>query len=232
LLWSGVVKNKNPVLESLTPRQLEEDLRWWEIYNEAFPQVEREPPEVILLSLQKKTGLALRARVDDRTIGVATAHLLADPPVIFMVYLAIDREERNQGYGRVLFDYLKRTGLDQFDQQGLRPLGLIWEVDIPALAENSMQQRERDRRIAFFSRLGAMVLPFQYSQPPVDGLNSIEMHLMFLPFETRAPLDPGSLRFIVRSMYFEKYHSINGIPVEILEELFQRQQRPAAGPTV
>jgi len=63
------------VFISLTAANLLSDSSWWEIYDEAFPHTEREPPQVIIRSLEMDVGQAFAARSGGETIAIATTHL-------------------------------------------------------------------------------------------------------------------------------------------------------------
>jgi len=98
-----------PEFDSPGPEELSADLAWWRIYEDSFPPSEREPAGVILDSVRRGVGLAIRARFQDSTIGLATTHLLRQPPAVFLVYLAIDRAHRDRGLGGALLDHACRA---------------------------------------------------------------------------------------------------------------------------
>ena len=54
-----------------------------------------EPSDVIIRSVEGGSGLAIRATARDRTVGLATAHVLEGPAATFLVYLAVDAGEQN-----------------------------------------------------------------------------------------------------------------------------------------
>jgi len=70
------------VESSVTPFQIDtpgrtelaRDAEWWRLYDQTFPPSSREPAEVILRSLDANVGVgvALRARAQGKTIGLAT----------------------------------------------------------------------------------------------------------------------------------------------------------------
>ncbi|MBI4641941.1 MAG: GNAT family N-acetyltransferase [Candidatus Tectomicrobia bacterium] len=211
-----------PILfECLIPEELANDRSWWEIYDEAFPPNEREPRQVILNSLQNGVGVAVRARHAGRTIGLATMHLLRNPAAVFLVYIALDRHLRGRGSGGLLLEHAWKVGASYLSKQGLIAIGLIWEVEIPALAATEEETLRRERRIAFFRRHGGDILPRPYFQPPVDGIAPVPMHLMYRPAEEGKWPDPEMTEVLVRAIYFEKYRAVNGIPLETLERLLK-----------
>ncbi len=117
---------------------------------------------------------------------------------------------------------------NQYSQRGLSAAGMVWEVDIPECATTESGQQQSRRRIAFFTRLGGSLLPTPYFQPPVDGISSVPMHLMFWPAPGGPLPDVRSRSALVRALYFEKYHQANGIPQPVLEDLLRRTEIASA----
>ena len=200
---------------------LASDAAFWRIYDCSFPVSEREPRHVISESLSNGVGLAVRARVQNRTVGLATAHLLREPPMLFLVYLAVAAELRSRHIGAALFEKVWTKGKEQYSESRLKVAGMVWEVDIPERASSEQELQQDRRRIAFFVRLGAHVLPGPYVQPPVDGIASVPMHIMFRPIPGGSLPDNCALVAIVRAIYFEKYEQANRIPRRVLDDLLR-----------
>ncbi len=198
---------------------LAQDHLWWEIYRDSFPANQREPAEVILDSLRKQVGLAFRVRVNGATAGLATTHLLREPPAVFLVYLAMDRGRRSAGLGGALLEYAWARSAARLRQRGLEAIGLIWEVDAPHPGGEAAETSLRERRIAFFRRHGGAVLERPYLQPPLDGITPVPMQLMFRPAENTGALDAAAVKALVYAIYFEKYRAINQIPQATLQRL-------------
>lgn len=203
------------MLECLSSEELSNDREWWEIYQSSFPPSEREPAEVILESLNKG-GFAARARRNDRTIGIATAQLLTDPPLIFLVYLAVEASQRSRGQGAQLLDYVAAMGQQRLQARGLSARALVWESDRPELAASDVERLLSSRRLAFYRRNGGEIIEPNYLQPPVDGIAPVPMLLMWRPIDAATPPNTAS---IVDAIYYEKYGAINGIAAEILSRL-------------
>ena len=68
--------------ESLTAAQLAADQAWWRIFAEAFSPDSQEPPAVIVSAVGSGVGLAVSAQLGGETVGLASLHLLLDPPVV------------------------------------------------------------------------------------------------------------------------------------------------------
>lgn len=195
--------------------ELERDDSWWAIYRDSIPANERESPSVILEALRRRIGIAFRARHEDKTVGIATTHLLVNPPAVFLVYLAIHRMHRDAGVGGALFEHAWDISRNRALEYGPDPAGMIWEVDPPALAGDPAEAVVRARRISFFQRHGGRVLSGEYLQPAFDGGSPVPMQLMFRgvwPAQT-------AIDALRAAIYFEKYGAVNGIPRERLTTL-------------
>jgi GNAT superfamily N-acetyltransferase len=210
--------------------ELAHDDAWWAIYDESFPASEREPRAVILGSLRRGVGVAARARRGQTVAGLATVHLLRRPAAVFLVYLAVAPALRGRGLGGPLLEDVYRVAADRLARDGSPLAGLIWEVDAPALAATPEERRRRERRLAFFGRLGGAVLPRPYAQPPLQGTDPVTMHLMYRPAAGAGWPDREAADALVRAMYFEKYGAANGIPQEILEGLLRTTGGAGPGP--
>lgn len=210
------------VFDSPSADTLMADVALWQLYDSAFPSTEREPRSVILETLRRGDGVAVRARNGVRTIGLALAHMLRHPPVLFVVYLAVVPEFRSRHIGAALFERLWVEGCRRYSEEGLKAEGIVWEVDIPERATSDQGLQQGRRRIAFFERLGGRLLPAAYFQPPVDGITPVPMHLMFRPPPGRSLPDASAHSALVRALYFEKYHGANGIPQAVLQNLLAR----------
>jgi GNAT superfamily N-acetyltransferase len=204
-------------IDKLSAEELRNDIDWWRIYEDSFPAVEREPADVILNSILRDVGMALRARHAGVTFGLATTHILKNPPSVFLVYLAVDQSQRGLGTGGELLRNAWEFGAARLSQQGLSPVGLVWEVDSPDI--NAEDAEARRRRVAFFQRHGGQLLARPYLQPPVNGPTAIPMSLMFRPAEGSGLPTQQLVEDLTRAMYFEKYGAINEVDKSVLEGL-------------
>lgn len=211
--------------KALTPEELVQDYSWWKIYEDSFPVNEREPREVILHSVEFNVGVAVGASSNGQTIGLATTHLLKEPPAVFLVYLALASNWRSHGIGADLLEFAWGTSEAKLAQQGLKARGLIWEVKSTTQECQGEELLNGHRRVSFFRRCGGETLPGLYLQPPVDGIAPVPMDLMFRPSAQLKTPEPGEIDRLVRAMYFEKYGFINGIPRALLKALLAQRER-------
>lgn len=203
------------------PSALETDAGFWRIYDESFRPWLREPRQVIVDSVREGVGLAIAATDGDRTVGLATFHLLEEPAVLFLVYLAVDPALRGQRLGGELLERSIERGLAILRSRGADPLGTIWEADDPALATTETQRIRRERRIAFFQRHGATLLDTPYRQPPlIEGTAALPMRLLFRPAGGALP-DEAAIRSTIRNLYLQKYGDLNGLDRGLLEKLLE-----------
>jgi GNAT superfamily N-acetyltransferase len=202
-----------------TVAALSADAAWWELYVAAFPPAEREPPAVILRSIDGGGGAALRARSDGRTVGLATIQLLRRPAVVFLVYLAIDDSLRGRGMGGRLLEAAWEAGRSRFLEAGTTTIGMVWEVDIPRQTPAGDAGCAESRRVRFFQRHGGRLLAEPYFQPPVNGTVPVPMQLMYRPADAQTGVP--SAADVVRAIYFEKYGPANGIPDGVLSRLLR-----------
>ena len=213
----------NATIERISAQNLRSDVGWWRLYDASFPAAERDPQSVVIATAEPGVGFVLRAFVDGTTIGLAVGHLLRAAGSTFLVYLAVDPERRSHGLGRALFEETARTGATELQARGLAPAGVIWEIDDPSEPVDAAELAIRVRRRRFFENLGGRALSRRYVQPPIDGRTEVPMQLMFRPSAGDSLPTPPEIAGLVRAIYFEKYHALNGIPEDTLERLLNER---------
>jgi GNAT superfamily N-acetyltransferase len=106
-------------------------------------------------------GLAWALLDEADVLGFCACLLLGETAITFLRYFAVAGRLRSRGLGRAMWTLLLR-------QIGaLASEYMVFEVEDPSAAEpQSMERRTRERRIAFYQRCGATVLPVtSYRQP-------------------------------------------------------------------
>ncbi|AIG65631.1 GNAT family N-acetyltransferase [Weissella tructae] len=165
------------------------DIDYWnKIYVEAFPAYERAPLED-LLSLANETEEVLMQIIcdDDKQVGIILLTNMA-PEKAFILYLAMDADQRGQGYGSMVLPAL----------QEIFPAGLILETEeLDAAADNATQ---RERRYGFYQRNG--MLDSSFMSYSLGGI----FHLM------------RSTDSITTDDYLKALDYLNGIPALVFNK--------------
>jgi GNAT superfamily N-acetyltransferase len=153
------------------------------IYLNSFPPEEREDFSEHLRGILEGRVILFVAENEGCLVGFATVSQLTCQPIWFLEYIAVSQELQGQGLGSLLFRHVVEEMRSRGDVSGL-----LFEVE-PAEHEVEEERRMRERRIAFYRKNGADVLPGceAYRMPNLAGEGSIPMLLMWLP----AGIDPG-----------------------------------------
>jgi GNAT superfamily N-acetyltransferase len=199
--------------------EIEKDAELWALYEKSFPTAEREPPKVIIKTVSSGKGFVVRSRANGITTGFSVVHMLEDPHAAFLVYLAVAPEHQSRGLGRGLLDISWQYARNQSAAEKKALTGMVWEVDLPDGAPNEKKRNLSERRIHFFEQFGANVCRMAYKQPPLVDAAPVPMHLMFKSAGGASMPDDAAVRKLVRAMYGEKYHDMNGIDREVLDKL-------------
>jgi GNAT superfamily N-acetyltransferase len=158
------------------------------IYEQSFPEAEREPVETIAANLNSSdlnTEVThLRALVEQEAV-VGFTYFSSYPEYYlgFLKFIAVRADIRGKGYGPILLqDALEQLRADGVRATGWPYLGLVLEVERPELAANDQDRQLRERRIQFYRRNGArMIEGIDYIAPPVAaGQPSLPFYLMVL----------------------------------------------------
>jgi GNAT superfamily N-acetyltransferase len=154
------------------------------IYMEAFANDERVDFEWLLGWLGRgEAGVQGGLWVfqdGSRTVAIGSAAYFPDQRMGYLPYLAVDHGLRGHGYGRdvteFLLDWIWETAHAHSD---LDPRLTLWDVRDPDETADPAERTIRNRRIDFYCRLGAEILPIAYTYPPVaDGQPAVADCLM------------------------------------------------------
>jgi GNAT superfamily N-acetyltransferase len=158
------------------------------IYEEAFPEWEREPERVLVMRVRQGRYRMYAGMIEDRTVGFYILDIEEEGQVYALFsYIAVDPRERGKGYGTEL----TRHAFKVFS--GLR--GRRW-----MLIEAEKRQAE------LYGRLGFLKFDVDYLVPRYDGSGSEAMSLMAVPFNPSARSISGDeLRQIVERIYRSGY---------------------------
>ncbi|MBY0148931.1 GNAT family N-acetyltransferase [Neobacillus niacini] len=119
----------------------------------------------LLMSKKNYKLLLAKDPIIDEIVGYAFIYEFNQLQAIWLDYMAIDNRFRSSGYGAQLFKELTKWAG-----------GIFIEVEIPEENEGGTRENQL-RRITFYERLGAKVLPIPYQLPTNEG--GLPMYLYF-----------------------------------------------------
>ncbi|MGW7682841.1 GNAT family N-acetyltransferase [Kribbella sp. NPDC054772] len=166
------------------------------IYVDAFPVRQRERFASLLESIRDGEVLGWVQVENGAPIGIAVVLPLESLAWDFLEYFAIDGSIRSKGHGSALWAAMNQ-----------RPeiRRLIFEVEDPADAHDTEERTIRERRIAFYRRVGAeLVEGVEYVVPDVQGTGDERLLLMWHDPD-RVGLDRQTLAEVVTALYVEGY---------------------------
>jgi GNAT superfamily N-acetyltransferase len=169
------------------------------IYEEGFPPHQRD--DFAAVTSQRQDGeLALALVSDGRAAGFAMLRPLGRTGWVYLRYFVVDRDQRGQGLGGLLWDQLTA----ELGRAGFTLL--VFDVDDPD--ETGCEPAEvpvRHSRIRFYQRHGANLLPVTGYRTPDTGAGATSwtpMLLMAASLSGRpAAPEAGQVRDIVDAVY-------------------------------
>lgn len=163
-------------------------LPWLDLYETAFPPIERVLVSFFLRGLKEKSAGVeqageMLAALDGRhhLVGIADYEFHPSPGYTTLWYLAVSPMQRNTGIGSSIYQEVVRRAT------GSGCKALLFEVEDPGDEIDPEARRFTERRIAFYRRQGARVfrgihyLQFVGPHQPLKSMN-----LMIHPFQ---PID-------------------------------------------
>jgi len=168
------------------------------IYEEGFPPHQRVGFAAVTAA-REEGELALALTGGGHPCGFAVLRPLGGTGWVFLRYFVVDRARRGQGLGGVLWERLT---------EWLRDAGftlLVFDIEDPEEPAGPDQTGLRFRRLRFYQRHGASLLPVTgyrapHAAPESSGWSP--MLLMTAPLSGRqAPPDAGRARAIVEAVY-------------------------------
>ena len=143
----------------LTLKQLQKDALWWTIYFNSFPATELDSQNQILMARKNNFAHTGCVILDCTTIAIVVLYPMKDLPFAFLNYIAIDKKIRGQGIGQWLMMQVILAAERLVRSYHSHYLGLIWELEDPDQTHDRTQKQIQQRRIEFYTRLGARLLP-------------------------------------------------------------------------
>lgn len=163
------------------------------IFEEAFPVWEREPFDD-LMGREAAGRVTAIVMVDGgQPVALAVTSCLDFVQWSYLEYLAVAADHRGQGVGGHLWRAMVRD-LAVRDQ----PRRVVLEVEDPAgVPEGSPEFRQRERRIRFYRRQGARLLPARdYVVPRLDSVPGSHPMLLLWAAITGDVRPPGAADLI------------------------------------
>ncbi|MEV4314267.1 GNAT family N-acetyltransferase [Actinocrispum sp. NPDC049592] len=167
-----------------------DDLR--AIYEQSFDERLRSPFDDLL----RDSVLVL---ADPRPHGMAVLRELGPTGWVFLRYFVVAAERRGDGVGARLWKLLT---------QAMRDAGhtrIVFDVEDPARTDDPAEAGIRRRRIGFYTRLGAQLLPVKgYTPPHGEEEHPLLLMAADLAVETTR-IHGGDLRDVVLAVYRHRY---------------------------
>lgn len=179
---------------------------WLDLYESAFPPDQRVPVEALLSMMAAgEPTVAMLAVLEEagRLVGLVIFERAECPPALFLWYLAVIPERRNQGLGARIYRRIIAEYADGCT-------GVVFDVEIPELAADPAVQALRARRIEFYRRLGARLLTgIDYTVQANADYPPARLHVMLHPLE---PLDDRTAFELARQVMGPDALRANGEP--------------------
>ncbi|MBL8060206.1 MAG: GNAT family N-acetyltransferase [Chthonomonas sp.] len=143
-----------------------------------FPECERESIPDFLADLEAGRGHTLWVLTDphDQFLGFARGMVFPSLKRGWVVHVALDPRHRGGGLGAELLQQVlgeMRRSFEGFE-------GMYLEVERLQEAATEQERAERQKRLAFFDRLGARLVSPDYIQPPSQpGQPPVPLNLLF-----------------------------------------------------
>ncbi|RAJ08431.1 acetyltransferase (GNAT) family protein [Chitinophaga skermanii] len=158
------------------------------LYEKSFPPEERRVFDMLPAMLQNAPGMILAVfTADEGFVGFVVYWQFKR--WAYIEHIAVNEEIRGKGYGKQMMQIL------QVELKGT----IVLEVEKP-------YDDTAIRRIGFYERLGFVLAPYEYMQPPYKPTGApIPMHLMSYP---RALDEPTFLQYAlhIRQQVYEYYY--------------------------
>ena len=172
------------------------------IYHASFPSVERVDFQTLVNDIVSNKRLFFVAKLDDTSVGFAVIIPLINTSICLLEYLAVTEQHRSKGIGSMLLQYLSSTLRETENVSGL-----IFEVESDDHGAEE-EKKIRKRRIAFYERNGANLVYCapKYRIPNLAGVGTIDMKLMWLPWDTEISKLMGDLlRKCICEIYIQSF---------------------------
>lgn len=179
---------------SLHPELWEESIK---VYNDSFPEWEREDTANILKNIQSSTYKMFSYVEDSEVLGFYILDINATLNYALFSFLAVKESKRGEGIGSKLC----LNAIEYFHKE-LKQEWLLIEAE--------------ERQAKLYEKLGFSKLVVDYRVPAFNSDESVKMNLMLIQKST--PLYKESLKNIVRDI-FSRGYSLEDSDIRIKEQL-------------
>lgn len=115
-------------------------------YLELFPEEERKSLKILKKLYKKKLLKFLKIMDQNINVGFIIYEVVDNNPYVWLDYFAIFSDYQNQGYGSKIIPFLNNF-FSNYD-------AIYGEVEKMGLGKNEQENKERERRVSFYKRLG------------------------------------------------------------------------------
>jgi GNAT superfamily N-acetyltransferase len=174
-----------------------------QIYEEAFPVRQRVPFAELLQAAADGDEIALVGLEDGRPAGLAFLTGLEAAGCLFLEYFAVARDLRGGGRGQALW---RAVAAELAGAEGRPPV--VLEVEDPAEPQiDDVEAAHRARRVRFWQRVGATMLPVDgYVVPNVGAAGTEPLCVMWIAARVGDPQPRGQrLLELVLALYDTGY---------------------------
>ena len=182
------------------------------IYEQSFPVEERDPFENMLQAIRRREQAGpqeceychFQVAVEaEQAAGAAYFNYYPKTRMGFIAYLAVHPARRNGGLGARLYRHLVGCVAEEARACGGPAIGVVFEVEPPELGKDPAEQALRRRRIGFYQRNGALLVPnLALIAPPLGhGLPEVPYEIMLHPLEgSHLPLGRREVEAVVETV--------------------------------
>ena len=185
-------------VKALTREDAQEFDGFYAIYSTAFPRSEQKSRDALLQMQHASFYTIYLAYNDEKNVGFCIMYHPYDEDFFLLEYMAVDENQRGIGLGSTL---LKNSIEQLFETHGTR--ALLIEIDSPE--KSSVEQEIREKREAFYRRLGALKIdPFDYILPSQTSELAPPMELLVY-HPTLREISKETLQTWLEKLYVDVY---------------------------
>lgn len=203
-----------------------------DLYDLVFPIEVREPHTIFLNGLnytksQQPNSFRFLAGLDgEQLVSFATGHYFAEANAGFIVYIATNPPVRGKGIGsKTLLKMEELLKQDAIAAGKTNLDSIILETETEDMDPTHEEKNNCGSRIEFFKRNQyKRVEEIHYLQPPLHKDHEAVPLNLFIKNLQENESDIEAIKKIIHAIYKEKYHLVNGIDKQILNNCLQKME--------